>query len=96
MSGCDHELFYIEADVTRLTDAEGGPVTGFTTDIRVICDGCKEPFVWLGLEAGSHPSEPRISIDGKTLRAPIAPAVGHLSPLDKIGRAMGEPPPGET
>ena len=71
---CQHAGFSVQANVTRLTDGDGGPVTGYTTDITVKCADCGLPFRWLGLPGGSHHSEPRVSADALELRAPIEPA----------------------
>lgn len=71
---CEHLRFSTQASVFRLTDADGGPVTGYALDLTVKCDGCGLPFRFLGLPFGSHPLEPRLSADSETLRAPIEPA----------------------
>lgn len=74
MSGCEHKNFRAACKVGRLSHDEGGPITGYTVDVTVKCDDCGLPFRFIGLDAGSHPSEPRVSIDGTELRAPIEPA----------------------
>ena len=75
---CEHMRFLSEAKVMRLTD-NGGIVTGYTVDIRIKCDDCGLPFRFLGLEAGSHYAEPRVSVDALELRAPLEPAyVNHI------------------
>lgn len=71
---CEHLRFFTQANVFRLTDTEGGPVTGFKLDLTVKCDDCGLPFRFLGLPFGSHPREPRLAADSETLRAPIEPA----------------------
>jgi hypothetical protein len=71
---CPHMNFSAKVDVTRLTDTDDGPVSGYTTDISVHCAECGLPFRFMGLSAGSHYAEPRVSIDGTELRAPIEPA----------------------
>lgn len=73
MSRCQHEDFLVKANVTRLTDSENGPVTGFDASIKVNCAQCEMPFQWLGLEKGSSPFEPMTSVDTLELRAPITP-----------------------
>lgn len=65
---CQHGKF--RANV-RVTSLEG--VEGFTADITISCAECGEPFRFLGVEAGSSPHFPRVSVDGLELRAPIAP-----------------------
>lgn len=73
MSKCLHENFAVKADVTRLSDTDGGPVNGFTTDITVKCSDCEMPFQWVGLKRGASFAEPMVSVDGLELRAPIVP-----------------------
>lgn len=71
---CDHLNFHASVAVKRLTDGDGGPVTGYAADISVKCDQCGMPFRFIGLNAGNHHSEPRVSVDGCELRAPLEPA----------------------
>ena len=71
---CAHEEFRASVNVGRLTRTEGGPVTGYTTDIRVTCAQCELPFRFVGVAASNHHSEPRVSVDGLELRAPIESA----------------------
>lgn len=72
-SRCQHVNFKVNAKVTRLTDTDGGPVTGFTTDITVNCMDCNMPFQWVGPDQGSSPNRPMVSFDRTELRAPIIP-----------------------
>lgn len=72
---CDHPKFEAAVTVNRIVD------TGrFAADVHVRCATCGVRFRWLGLEMGSHPTEPRVSVDGFELRAPIEPD-GHLTSL---------------
>lgn len=71
---CEHMSFHVQANVYRLSDVEGGPITGFTTGIEVKCADCGLPFRFKGIPFGSHPAEPRLRVDGEELRAPIEPA----------------------
>lgn len=71
---CAHVNFKAKVAVHRLTDKEGGPVTGYTADVQIECVECGLPFRFMGLAAGSHHSEPRVSVDATELRAPIEPA----------------------
>ena len=80
---CEHEHFLSEANVTRLTD-RSGVVTGYTVDIRIKCEDCGLPFRFLGLGAGSHYAEPRVSVDALELRAPLEPA--YVTEI--LGKAM--------
>jgi hypothetical protein len=61
-------------NVGRLTKGDGGPVTGYCADVVINCAECGLPFRFVGLAAGNHFAEPRVSIDGTELRAPIEPA----------------------
>lgn len=71
---CPHEEFQALVEVARLTKVEGGPVTGFSADVRVFCADCSEPFVWVGVPFGLSPRAPAVSLDGRELRAPLRPA----------------------
>lgn len=71
---CEHLRFIGQVNVYRLSDVEGGPITGFTTGIEVKCADCGVPFRFKGIPFGSHPAEPRLRVDGEELRAPIEPA----------------------
>lgn len=71
---CEHQQFVAKCDVGRLSEKEGGPITGYTIGVTVQCADCKLPFRFIGLAAGNHYAEPRVSVDGTELRAPIEPA----------------------
>ena len=71
---CAHETFAVTANIARLKHETHGPVTGYTADIAVRCSDCGLPFRFVGLPAGNHYAEPRVSIDCTELRAPIEPA----------------------
>lgn len=71
---CLHEAFEANVQVGRLTDTDGGPVTGFCADVTIKCTQCGVPFRFIGLAAGNHYAEPRVSIAGTEFRAPIEPA----------------------
>lgn len=73
-SACTHKNFKVTANIMRLSHEEGGPVNGFSADVSVKCTDCGLPFRFVGLPAGSHFAEPRVSPDGLELRAPIEPA----------------------
>ncbi len=70
---CTHDLFSCNARVGKLTSVEGGPVTHYTTDIRIFCVQCGQHFEFVGLPVGSSPYRPTASFDGLELRAPITP-----------------------
>lgn len=71
---CPHANFLASVTVIRLTDHDDGPVTGYTTRIRIHCADCGLPFRFLGAVPGAHPAAPRVSADGQELRAPLEPA----------------------
>lgn len=89
---CEHESFTSHAVVTRLTetgDLADTTVTGYTLDLRVTCDGCGEPFVFLGLAPGMSFTHPMVSADGTELRAPIQPRAWG-DPMTPISPAPAE------
>lgn len=74
MADCPHMNFDCNCSVGRLSEEEGGPITAYTVGIQVKCRDCGLPFRFIGLAAGNHYAEPRVSIDGTELRAPLEPA----------------------
>lgn len=72
---CLHPVFEASVDVVRLNDAgaKSETATNYMADIKIHCMKCKVPFSFLGLKGGFSYSEPRSSIDGFEIRAPIAP-----------------------
>lgn len=89
-SRCAHMNFKAKVDVGRLTDTDDGPVTGYTADVTIACADCGLPFRFLGLAAGSHFAEPRVSVDATELRAPLEPAyVPEIlrRPVGQVGQA---------
>lgn len=74
MARCEHINFKANVRVGRLTKTDEGPVTGYSADVTVACADCGLPFRFIGLDAGNHYAEPRVSIDGTELRAPLEPA----------------------
>ena len=81
---CEHEQFKSKVVVHRLTEGEGGPVTGYTADIHIECAQCGVAFRFRGSQYGSSYHEPRLSADGLELRAPIEPA--HVTEI--LGRPL--------
>lgn len=81
---CEHPQFRSKVAVNRLTEGEGGRVTGYSADVRIECAVCGLAFRFMGLAAGSHYAEPRVSADAIELRAPIEPA--HV--VEILGRPV--------
>jgi hypothetical protein len=81
---CEHDRFKSLVRVSRLTDTEGGSVTGYIADICIECLECGLPFRFLGSQYGSSPHQPMLSADGLELRAPIEPA--HVTEI--LGRPL--------
>lgn len=73
---CPHVNFDAYVAVGRLYKAEehDGPPDSYIAEITVECADCKEPFRWIGVPAGLRPDRPMVSIDEKTLHAPLRPA----------------------
>jgi hypothetical protein len=71
---CEHNNFAAQVGVGRLSKVEDGPITGYTAEVTVKCADCGLPFRFIGLAAGNHFAEPRVSVDGLELRAPLEPA----------------------
>ncbi len=92
MAACAHEYFKASVRVGRLSQEESGPITGYTADVKVMCAECGLPFRFVGVAAGSSFAEPRVSIDGTELRAPLEPAT-HQKFLPMASYAM---PPRRT
>lgn len=82
---CNHPTFAASVSVGGITDKDTGHVLGFNAEVKIQCHICGEPFTFLGLPAGLSPHHPTVSVDGQTLRAPIALASAKRSPLDKLG-----------
>lgn len=82
MSWCTHAEFTANAEVQRITDSGQIPiVVSYAADITVRCAHCGEPFAFVGLPGGVSPLQPTVSVGGCTLRAPIRPQSGRLSPI---------------
>lgn len=71
---CQHEEFRTKGNVYRLSDVEGGPITGYSVEFIVHCAKCNLQFRFRGKDYGSSPHQPMLSADGLELRAPIEPA----------------------
>lgn len=45
---CDHEEFFIEGNIGRLSHDPGGPITSYTAEIKIKCTQCGLPLRWIG------------------------------------------------
>ncbi len=86
LTSCDHAAFTASVGVFRLTDG-GGHVAAYTAEVKVTCSACGTPFVF-SAPLGVNPTLPTMSLDGQTLRAPIAPA--GADPVPALSRPVGE------
>lgn len=75
---CEHKEFEAECDVNRLTEKEGGKVSGYVADIRIRCAECGARMQFVGVAQGLSYQRPMASADGLELRAPLA--VGPCDP----------------
>lgn len=70
---CTHPNFDLRADFNRIQPDDAGMPRAFTVDIQVNCASCPTRFMFPGMAAGLSYDEPRTSIDGTELRAPMRP-----------------------
>ncbi len=70
---CRHEDFNAIVTVRRVSEHEGGPVTGFVAEIEISCAGCNLPFEFKGLPTGYSKENPIVSTDFKKAMLPIVP-----------------------
>ena len=81
---CEHQDFSATVNVVRLTEKDGGPVTGFLAEIRIVCRQCGTPFQFLGLEPGCDTQGSRVSLDGLEANLAIAPEGSKPNPMQRI------------
>jgi hypothetical protein len=68
---CPHENFVAACDVIRLQEEEGQGPHSFVMKAEVRCADCGAPFAFKGPPVGLSWSEPRVSMDARTLHAPL-------------------------
>lgn len=88
---CPHDGFETYAEINRLSDAEGGPVTGYSAGIKIRCAGCGTPLVARGGVRGVSPDQPTISFLGDEFRVPVELASEVITAL-----VLGSVQPGEA
>lgn len=81
---CQHEQFRATVKVGRLTKVEGGPVTGYTADVRIKCANCGLPFQFLGLEPGIDSQGARVDLEGTEARLAICPQGSKPNPFQRM------------
>lgn len=83
-SNCEHMNFAAHVHVHRLAREEGGPITGFMSEITIKCADCGRPFQFLGLDPGLDLAGARASVDGLQANIAICPQGHEPSALDRI------------
>lgn len=78
---CQHTRFLVTGNVIRLTDGEGGQLTGFSAEITIMCEDCGRFFGFRGVPGGYSPAQPMVGALGAELRAPIVPLDQETSDL---------------
>lgn len=86
---CEHLNFGATVNVGRLSDQDGGPITAYTADIQIRCADCGEAFVFLGMDCGSAPDKPMVSVLGEEARLPIRPQSEARKPLPARNGPVG-------
>lgn len=75
---CPHPQFEAVVTVNRIGPDENGIPQGYIAEITVNCApppaGCGEPFRFTGAPAGVSFNHPTVTVDEKTLNAPLRPA----------------------
>lgn len=89
MADCLHLNFAATVGVGRLTDTEGGPVTGYMAEIRINCAECGKHFQFLGLEPGYDNQGARVSIDGLEANIALCPEGEKPSPFQRMAYNIG-------
>lgn len=81
---CEHLNFRAQVNVHRMSDTEGGPITGYMSEVRVNCAECDLPFQFHGLEMGIDTHGARVSVDGLEARIAISPEGAKPSPIRRM------------
>lgn len=81
---CEHNKFVADVNVNRLSSVEGGPITGYMSEIRISCDECGLPFEFLGMTCGIDLQGARISLDAQEARIAITPKGHQPNPLQRM------------
>jgi hypothetical protein len=81
---CDHENFRAQVNVHRMNDIEGGPITGYMSEITISCAQCGIPFEFLGLEPGIDTHGARTCLEGIEARIALSPQGAKPNPLQRM------------
>lgn len=80
---CEHMNFRVTANIGRLTDHEGGPVTAFLCEMKVNCSECGKAMQFMGLPLGVDLRSACVSPDGMEARLALMPE-GEVLPDPKV------------
>jgi hypothetical protein len=81
---CEHMNFAARVNVIRMSHEEGGPITGYMSEITINCADCGKPFQFLGLEAGLDTQGARVGVDGLEARIALCPEGARPNPLQQM------------
>lgn len=71
-ASCQHPDFNAVVDVNRLSDVEGGPITGMTADLRIACSMCGQRMQFVGpMTVGLLGNQPTVDLMHQELRVPL-------------------------
>lgn len=70
---CEHLNFMADVAVNRISEVEGGPITHYQADVKIICSECKMAFEFIGMPAGISKNVPMTCVDFTEARLPIRP-----------------------
>lgn len=75
MNECLHRKFVIHAEVNRYGESHDEPAIGFSVQVQVICDECRNRFVFLteGTIPGHDEPGAYVNPDGWAMEVPVAP-----------------------
>lgn len=80
---CDHSKAHrSDVVIVSMSDEDDGPTTHWVAELRVWCDECGAPFLFLGLPAGALLKQPSGSLDGLVIMAPIVPIELQAAPVE--------------
>ncbi len=82
---CPHMNFVASVTVNRIEKTEGGPGERYQADVRVECENCGTPFLFVGLPAGLDMNGAAVSVDRQEGRFTIAPTGEGVTPLEGVG-----------